>query len=70
MDVATTNRPARPMERVSWSGTIISATKPIITVPPEVITVRDAVRIVALAASSRLSAYSSSSRKRVTTSRE
>ena len=57
IDVATTNTPARPTDRVSCSGTIISATKPTITVPPEVMTVRDAVRIVSSAASSRLGAY-------------
>ncbi len=67
---ATTTRPPIPMLRVSTSGVINSAPKPTATVVPEVMTATPAVLRVRSAASLRRSPRVSSSRKRVTTSRE
>ena len=59
-----------PTLRVSISGVNSSAPNPTTTVRPDVITAEPAVTIVFTAASRRLSPWRSSSRNRVTTSRE
>jgi hypothetical protein len=59
-----------PTLRVSISGVSRSAPKPTTTVSPEVMTARPAVTIALTAACRRRSPRPSSSRNRVTTSRE